>query len=635
MFEIFSELVEGLKVQYPSLGPYFSKYWLAIIFLGVMILGYIIKLLKKFYNVYVNYTYQKDLHPYFTVKQVFDATDYYIPTNYQNVSPSEDEEPSRDFIASAKNELMPLFLKTLFKFNGDNNKYYLILADSGMGKSTFMINLFLAYKRKFIFGKRFDIKLLPLGSPHIWDDIDKIPDENKANTILLLDAFDEDNEAIVDYKKRMAFVLSKVWRFREVVITCRTQFFPRQIDETAGYEVFPDGSGQTYKFQKLYLSVFSTKDIRKYLSKKYKLYNPYNWSKRRKAYRITKKSPSLMVRPMLLSYIDDFIGHKQPLEDLEDIYRILVDKWIERESNKAGIIEKYGSSKNYKERLYKFSTDFALDLFLNRKRRGGFFMPSGEVFNPKNSLDIKDIEQEFIESADQKSRSLLNRNALGDYKFSHKSIFEYFLYLNIIDNNISLYKFEFDGLDILKIFIGKQAALFLVRYLMVAKESIALYIFGGPIDLEFDPGPLLSTKNFSELITFKHISDPKKLAFIHTLEIDAEIMEQNLGFEFMQKEQAKLLRHISFFSMLPNLKAIIYTSLFEKKHFISSPTNHQFDFDSLSDTSRDQTFLGSKIAEGTHQDSVNIIKVNEKAIVSYLKDMKDKYTIVIYPGAYQ
>ena len=84
----------------------------------------------------------ENLRPYFSTSDVERATRYYIPTKFQNVSPTADDEPGKSHLASAKQLLMPMFLDKAFKDSGDNTKYYLILADAGMGKTTFMINLF-------------------------------------------------------------------------------------------------------------------------------------------------------------------------------------------------------------------------------------------------------------------------------------------------------------------------------------------------------------------------------------------------------------------------------------------------------------------------------------------------------------
>ena len=129
------------------------------IFLKLMILGIAIPIvftLAKFFwkgfQLLILHKNQKllnrNLSPFFSQSDVDKATRYYIPTKFQNVSPSEDDEPNKKYIASAKQKIIPLFLKIVFKKNSDDNKYYLILADSGMGKTTFMINLYLSYKNK-------------------------------------------------------------------------------------------------------------------------------------------------------------------------------------------------------------------------------------------------------------------------------------------------------------------------------------------------------------------------------------------------------------------------------------------------------------------------------------------------------
>lgn len=110
-----------------------------------------------------------------------------------------------------------------------------------MGKTTFMINLYYKYKVKRDFlpkNFKYDIKLLPIGYKGIINEIKAI--ENKEQTILLLDAFDEDISAIDDYKLRMKEILTITYQFRQIVITCRTHFFPSKEEEPheTGYFCF-------------------------------------------------------------------------------------------------------------------------------------------------------------------------------------------------------------------------------------------------------------------------------------------------------------------------------------------------------------------------------------------------------------
>jgi hypothetical protein len=426
------------------------------IILKLMILGVIIpvvftliKLAWKGIQLMILHRNQKmlnrDLSPFFSDGDVRKATQFYIPTKFQNVSPSEDDEPSSKFIASAKQKIIPLFLKKVFKSDGDDNKFYLILADSGMGKTTFMINLFLAYKNQWTwFGLKphHKIELFPLGSPDALDAVAKV--EDKKNTILLLDAFDEDIKAVSDHKARMQDILWVTKEFREVVITCRTQFFPseEEVPTEAGYVKTYGDSGTEYKFQKLYLSVFDDKDITRYLRKRFSI---LQFGNRKKAKVIVKKSPNLVMRPMLLSYINDLVGEERDFTYSFEVYEVLIQKWIERESKKHGVREKYGSAENYQKLLYEFSQEFAVNLYQNKDKRGGYFINHDEILSTQ--LQFSEVEKYEGADKDLKGKSLLNRNAEGKFKFAHKSIFEYFLAKRCVENKYFFQTFNFEGMS--------------------------------------------------------------------------------------------------------------------------------------------------------------------------------------------
>ena len=337
----------------------------------------------------------KDLHPFYSEKEVENATKYYIKTQFQNVPPSEDDEPGRGHIASARQPLIPLFLKKAFRNDSDDNKYYLVLADSGMGKTTFMINLYLSYKYKstwFWQKAMYDIKLFPMGHPKTIERIKSMSSKEKENSILLLDAFDEDNEAVINYEKRLNEILEIVWDFREIVITCRTQFFPsakNEPTETGRFKFGPDGG--EYHFQKVYVSVFSESDIKKYLKKRFKSSLFLKSNKYYKALGIVLKSPNLMMRPMLLSHIDDLINTNLMTKYGFQIYEALIDQWLNREASKAGIRAKYGNK--YKELLHNFSRALARDLFLNRRiRNNKLSLRVDEIIDNPNGLQLQDIE---------------------------------------------------------------------------------------------------------------------------------------------------------------------------------------------------------------------------------------------------
>ncbi|MFM9951987.1 MAG: hypothetical protein ACKV1O_28915 [Saprospiraceae bacterium] len=77
-----------------------------------------------------------------------------------------------------------------------------------------------------------------------------------------------------------------------------------------------------------------------------------------------------------------------------------------------------------------FSQSLAVDLYVNREKRNGrLSIHKDEKITSDSRLQLSDLEkiEEPWAKSDWWNRSLLNRDAEGQYKFSHKSILEYFL----------------------------------------------------------------------------------------------------------------------------------------------------------------------------------------------------------------
>ncbi|MEZ4777175.1 MAG: hypothetical protein R3D00_28625 [Bacteroidia bacterium] len=377
---------------------------------------------------------KKDLHPYFLQSDIRNATQYYVPTHFQSNTPSHHNELIQANKVTARQKLIPFFLNFAFSPSHSEQRFYMVLAGSGMGKTTFLINLYMKYITQwFVRGPRFNIHLLPLGYPNVIKRIEGIKDQE--NTILLLDGLDEDPRAVKDYKQRLGKILSKVQDFRVVVFTCRTQFFPSEEEEPRETGVVKFGIRQGYQtFAKLYLSPFSERDIEKYLNKKY---GWFDYNKKQKAKTIIRQSPNLMVRPMILSYMDDLIQDGKKYEYTSHLYQELIGKWIDRE---AGRVPEERRVK-FREELYRFSREVALNIYRNRKHRNGLFIGESDI---KQLAERHRIELEEIE---MKSRSLLNRNALGQYKFAHKSILEYFLAAEATEDASFAASISYEGMD--------------------------------------------------------------------------------------------------------------------------------------------------------------------------------------------
>lgn len=114
-----------------------------------LILGIILTLLfpiwkggKSLYTYFQQRRLTNDLHPFYTQYEIKNATQYFVPTKCQNVAPSREQEPRQTHAFATKEKLIPFFIEKVFNADREADRFYILLADSGMGKTTFMINLY-------------------------------------------------------------------------------------------------------------------------------------------------------------------------------------------------------------------------------------------------------------------------------------------------------------------------------------------------------------------------------------------------------------------------------------------------------------------------------------------------------------
>lgn len=360
-------------------------------------------------------------------KQTKQSMKYYVSTRGFNIDPCDQENIDEDFGF----ELIPFFMKA---FKDSDSQYFIILADSGMGKTTFLLKLYFRYRRKIF--KKYHIVLFPLSDSKTFEKIKNI--KNKQKTILLLDSFDEDSYAMEDYKKRMESLCNETELFYKIVMTCRTQFFPDSDKEPKITGKIKFGVGKkNIEFEKYYILPFNDSEILTYLKTKY--IHSSEKEKYERALKLVFNCPKLMVRPMLLSYIDDLIdNNEKKYYTIYEIYGQLVKKWIEREAlDKNNLLHVF--SEKVAEYMYKNKT---------------IYIETTEIENLCKEYNIN------LRSIEAKSRSLLNRNAKGAYKFAHKSILEFFLASNAFSNEEfrkSIILNGLNGYDMLELFIKEKS----------------------------------------------------------------------------------------------------------------------------------------------------------------------------------
>ncbi len=341
----------------------------------------------------------------YTPADIYRATRYYIPPKCQNnIDPAFGVEPGQE--GGTREDLFEAMDRLLDQRT--DHKYIALLADSGMGKSAFVLNYYARYLKR---RKPWRLEVIPLGLKGSDERIAAV--EDKPGKVLFLDALDEDVLAIVDHAQRMRDLCDMTQEFQKVLITCRTQFFPTAEEEpgqTGVLKLAPTKGGEAseYFFHKLYLSPFDDKQVDAFLRKRYPLMQR---KKRALARRIVDKIPRLSARPMLLSYIEDLLDERKTYDHSFQLYEKMIMAWLERERGKVEGVDP--------ETLRDFCEVLALEMYRRREEFGGERVPLEEIDR---------IAQDFgfeIESWQLTGRSLLNRDAKDRFKFAHRSIMEY------------------------------------------------------------------------------------------------------------------------------------------------------------------------------------------------------------------
>jgi hypothetical protein len=338
---------------------------------------------------------------------------YYLPPFCQDVDPAGGDEPRLVF--GVQNKLFAVLDTVLSRET--EYRYIILLADSGMGKTSALLNYFSRYMKQW--RKPYQLALIPLGIPDADDRIAAVAE--KSNTVLLLDALDEDTLAIVDHTERVRMLLQLTREFRKVVITCRTQFFSQdeEIPKRTGIlkvGARAAGEGAEYLFHKVYLSPFTDEQVKKYIRR---LYPFWRRKSRRAAFAMSSRIAHLSSRPMLLAHIDDLVRTRRSAETSFTLYEEMVQAWLIREE---------GFIKNIAH-LREFSELLAVDIYLNRRARGAERVPERELASLATTWNVP------LENWKLSGRSLLNRDADGNFKFAHRSIMEFLFVHQLLKGN--------------------------------------------------------------------------------------------------------------------------------------------------------------------------------------------------------
>ncbi|MCB1769423.1 MAG: SUMF1/EgtB/PvdO family nonheme iron enzyme [Candidatus Competibacteraceae bacterium] len=338
---------------------------------------------------------------------------FYVEPNCQHHNPADyhEDEASISYVKA------PIFT-TINKFLNkevairDGRTQLFILADAGMGKTSLLVMLKLTHLLAF-WPPGYDCLLLKLG-PDTLEVVRQHP--NKANTVLLLDALDEDPTAWGHIEQRLIELLHETTSFRRVLLSCRTQFFPE-----TGADPFGSPGRVTvggFICPMLFLSLFDERQVHEYLSKRFP--DPWHYGLTGcrhpswlRAEQLLSSMRSLRFRPLLLAYIQDLLDANRTQWDEYALYEALTETWLLREVSK---LAKQGIKLTQQD-LWTSCTAVAVHLQALGKR----VLSQAELRGLVAGLPMI----AHIEQFDFGGRSLMNRTSDREYRFSHYSTQEF------------------------------------------------------------------------------------------------------------------------------------------------------------------------------------------------------------------
>ena len=366
----------------------------------------------------------------------------FIPTMGQKIGPHNNEniiEPDESRYPLAEN----LLKEILTQNTTIGKKRYVILGGSGMGKSTFSASLFYKYTYRYKFKKSpWPIYVKYLGKKNVLKEIQNIDAPNISQSIIILDALDENLEATKDLKGIMDKIEELTDKFKFVILSSRTQLFPNELCEPhRGSVIQNGGTRKLLTWEKIYISPFSKEETKMFLENKYQIGS----KQYQESIRIMENTKDLMTRPLVLSFIDDLLefADRKDLTTVE-IYAKIIDEWLRRECEGLSVS---------KSDLYIFSKK--LSLFIYEK-----WVHSGEASLSEDEY-LKFVKENGYNSSPYsfKERSLINRKGDGAIKFSHKSFWEFFIAINSMENPCK--SFNSQGLEMAVVFFKEMYELFL------------------------------------------------------------------------------------------------------------------------------------------------------------------------------
>jgi len=286
-------------------------------------------------------------------------------------------------------------------------RYMLILADSGMGKTCFLLNYYfhLKHQKK---ERALKVTLVPLRLKMSDQMIGSVPDPN--HHILLLDGLNEDVKALGDPHKRMRELIDMTRKFKRVVITATPHFIPRlsHLPKSREYEIIePEDikDSTIYRLNRVYMSRLRMPDVKNHLRHLFSFWNPGN---KGKIVKLIQERPYIPINPLVLRFLKEISVGKLSILSLSEIYEAYIR-----------ISEKGKQSNIERLKIRQILGMLAREQYLSGIHHGEQF------FDKKTIAEMtgdSGLDPHFF---DKQTKFLISRAGKDCFVFNHPSIMEY------------------------------------------------------------------------------------------------------------------------------------------------------------------------------------------------------------------
>lgn len=366
----------------------------------------------------------------FDIQTITCALNNYIPTRFQNTPP---------YAASGRNR--PVKTRDLAKAvdlvleHDSGPRYLLVLAESGAGKTSFVLNYYLRnFNRPQ--NRRHRIHIVPMGLENADDMILSRPEQQK--TVLFLDGLNEDVSAFENPGHRLAGLIEAAGKYRKVIITCHLNFLAqnRSAPSRKGFVTIPatgENSDRYFELKRVYLA---PPDIG--FAKKIIHWDLPAWKTTagKEIVSYIEKHPAVGFTPLILTYLNDIYKKETVGDSRNSVYQAIVESGIQKEKNW-----------NDKTGLRQLLDAMAVRIYGSRGRYRQEIMSRENLEKTAGSCGVA------LKRFNSDCRSLIIEKPSGAVTFSHRSLLEFLFvrqvlagnrhcFQSLLSDNMKLFLFE-------------------------------------------------------------------------------------------------------------------------------------------------------------------------------------------------